>query len=68
LLSPEVLLLDEPTSALDPKSAAVVTNHIETLCEESRLTILMVSHGDVFSDSRACRTLVVADGRVKEIT
>ena len=68
LLSPEVLLLDEPTSALDPKSAAVVTNHIETLCEESRLTILMVSHGDVFSDSRACRTLVVADGWVKEIT
>ena len=37
LLSPAVLLLDEPTSSLDQQSAAIVIDHIETLCKTSRL-------------------------------
>lgn len=68
LLSPSVLLLDEPTSSLDQKSAAIVMCHIETLCKTACLTILMVSHGNVHSGSHAFRTLMVANGHVKETT
>jgi UDP-glucose/iron transport system ATP-binding protein len=68
LLFPEVLLLDEPTSSLDPKSATIVMDHIETLCKQTRTTILMVSHGDGFAGSQTCRTLMVANGMVKEVT
>jgi len=67
LLSPDVLLLDEPTSSLDQKSAAIVTDQIETLCRESRLTILMVSHADVLPGIETVRPLLVTDGQVKEL-
>ena len=44
LLSPEVLLLDEPTSALDQESADILENKVKTLCRESKVTVVMVSH------------------------
>ncbi len=68
LLSPAVLLLDEPTSSLDRQSAAIVRNHIEKLCKASGMTILMVSHEDVLPGSLKCRSLIVADGLVNEIS
>jgi len=68
LLSPAVLLLDEPTSSLDQQSAAVVRDHIEKLCNTSGMTILMISHEDVLPGSLTHRSLIVADGLVKEIS
>jgi putative ABC transport system ATP-binding protein len=68
LLSPSVLLLDEPTSSLDSKSAAIVIDHIETMCKTFGFTILVVSHGDVFSRSLKYHTLMVADGLVRKIS
>jgi len=68
LLSPTVLLLDEPTSSLDQQSAAIVMDHIEKLCKTSRLTILMVSHGEVLPGSLDVRSLLMTDSLVKEIS
>jgi len=66
LLSPAVLLLDEPTSSLDRQSAAIVRDHIEKLCKESGMTILMVSHEEVLPGSLKCCSLVVGDGLVNK--
>jgi putative ABC transport system ATP-binding protein len=44
LLSPEILLLDEPTSALDEESGKIVESISERLCQESGLTVVIVSH------------------------
>jgi putative ABC transport system ATP-binding protein len=66
LLSPSVLLLDEPTSSLDQQSAAIVIDHIKTVCKTSGVTTLMVSHGGALSKTLKCRSLMVAGGSVME--
>jgi len=68
LLSPEVLLLDEPTSALDPKSAIILTDHMQTLCQTLGMTILLVSHDSAIPTSLIHRSMKVAGGRVKALS
>lgn len=59
-----ILLLDEPFSALDPALRQEMLLLLETLCQEQRLTLLMVSHSTEDAARIAERSLVIADGQI----
>ena len=60
---PKLILADEPTGALDSASARVLLEIMHRFHQESRATILMVTH-DAFSASFAQRILFLKDGRI----
>jgi len=41
---PRMLLLDEPTAGMNPNETAQMTQFIDTMCRELRLTILLIEH------------------------
>ncbi len=43
-MHPEVLILDEPTAGLDPRGRDEILDQIQTLHEERRITVILVSH------------------------
>lgn len=60
---PSLILADEPTGALDSKSARLLLERFESLNEQLKATILMVTH-DAFTASYAHRILFIKDGRI----
>ena len=66
LLSPDVILLDEPTSALDDESCRIVESSVERLCQESKKTVIMVSHRKFNPRGITPVVFELADGRVRE--
>jgi len=60
---PQLILADEPTGSLDSKSARMLLQSLETLNEELRATILMVTH-DAFTASYCNRILFIKDGKI----
>lgn len=61
--NPKLLLADEPTGALDSHSAQMLLECFESLNQEMKATILMVTH-DVFSASYCGRILFLKDGKI----
>lgn len=59
-----VLLLDEPFSALDPALRQEMLSLLDNLCQEQRLTLLMVSHSTDDAARIAPRSLVIAGGEI----
>ncbi|MCP4810320.1 MAG: ABC transporter ATP-binding protein [Proteobacteria bacterium] len=47
---PELLLADEPAAGLDRARTAAVMDHIESLCSEFGLTLLLVTHDESLVD------------------
>lgn len=43
-MKPEVLILDEPTAGLDPKGRDEILDQISKLKEETKITVILVSH------------------------
>lgn len=60
---PAIVLADEPTGALDSKSARMLLESFETLNQELKATILMVTH-DAFTASYCKRILFIKDGNI----
>ena len=60
---PRVLFLDEPTGALDSHSSQMLLSTIQSINEQLRATILMVTH-DAFTASYANRILFLKDGEI----
>ena len=60
---PEILLADEPTGALDSHSSQMLLSTIQSINEQLRATILMVTH-DAFTASYANRILFLKDGEI----
>ncbi|MDB8805184.1 ABC transporter ATP-binding protein [Romboutsia sp. 1001216sp1] len=58
-----LVLADEPTGALDSKSARLLLERFESLNEDLKTTILMVTH-DAFTASYAHRILFIKDGKI----
>jgi tungstate transport system ATP-binding protein len=65
-VDPEVLLLDEPTANLDPYNMGLVEGLIQELRDESRCTLVVVTH-NVFQARRlADRVAMLHEGRLIE--
>lgn len=60
---PELILADEPTGALDSKSSRMLLEVMDTMNEQFKATILMVTH-DAFSASFCQRVLFLKDGTI----
>lgn len=60
-----ILLLDEPFSALDPRLRLEMLNLIDGLCEEKRLTLLIVTHQPTELKGRMSRVITVENGKIK---
>lgn len=71
--NPNVLLLDEPTRGLDPKTAVEVMNLFKKVHEETKKTIILITHDMNIVLKYATRVIgldsgkIVYDGSVKEL-
>lgn len=63
ITKPTLILADEPTGALDSQSAKMLLENLETLNDELKATILMVTH-DAFTASYCKRILFIKDGKI----
>lgn len=63
--NPSIIFGDEPTGALDSKSATDLLEIIETLNENNKATILIVTH-DAFAASYCKRVIFIKDGELYE--
>lgn len=63
-VDPEVLLLDEPFSALDPKTTAELHDDLIAIWQQTKKTIVMVSHVIEEAVSLADRVLLIRDAHV----
>ncbi len=61
ILNPKIILADEPTGALDSKNAKTLMEKMAGLNEDSKATILMVTH-DSNAASYCSRILFIQDG------
>jgi len=64
---PDILMCDEPTGNLDTRTSKEVIQLFRTLNEESRITIILVTHNQDVAQA-AKRVLVLRDGLVVEDT
>ena len=60
---PRILFADEPTGNLDRKTGLHVVELLEELNQESKTTLILVTH-DLDLAARAHRTISLADGRI----
>ena len=63
ITKPKLVLADEPTGALDSKSAKMLLENFDSLNENLKATILMVTH-DAFTASYATRVIFIKDGKI----
>ncbi len=64
VLDPELLFLDEPTAGLDPDSSDAFVNLIQSLHQNLRLTVVMVTHDLDTLFALSSRIAVIADKHV----
>lgn len=63
-MKPDVLILDEPTAGLDPKGRDEILDQIAKLHEESKITIILVSHSMEDIAKYADRLIVMNKGTI----
>ncbi|MEA3407101.1 MAG: energy-coupling factor transporter ATPase [Chloroflexota bacterium] len=66
-MMPEVLILDEPAASLDPVGRFQVFEAIEALCQQRRVTIIMVSHDAEHVAQFSDRVAVMWEGRLARV-
>jgi len=63
-MKPDVLILDEPTAGLDPKGRDEILDQIAKLQQESKITIILVSHSMEDIAKYAGRLIVMNRGSI----
>lgn len=61
--SPKIIWADEPTGALDTKTGEMIVNLLVTLKEDTRTTLVVVTHDERVA-KKADRILFIEDGRI----
>ena len=64
--TPDLLVLDEPTSALDPVVAANTMDLLDTVLDNSRTAMLLITHDLGLAAKRVSRLMVMEAGRIAE--
>lgn len=59
-----ILLLDEPFSALDPELRLEMLNLLDQLCDEKKLTLLIVTHQPNELNGRIDRIIKIENGKI----
>jgi molybdate/tungstate transport system ATP-binding protein len=67
MIEPAVLLLDEPLSALDPAFRQEIQELLRRIHENSRITMLMVTHDFAEALSLAEQAAVINQGRIEQV-
>lgn len=67
VVEPKVLLLDEPFSALDSITTAELHKYLIKIWEETKKTIVMVSHALEEAVLLSDRIAIMSNGKIKEI-
>lgn len=67
ILNPSVLVLDEPTSALDVSVQAQIVTLLQTLQQQTGITMIFISHDLRVVRALAHRVMVMQAGRVVEV-
>lgn len=63
-MKPDYLILDEPTAGLDPKGRDEILGHIKNLQEETKITVVLVSHSMEDVAKYVNRIMVLNDGEL----
>ncbi|MGI6345319.1 MAG: energy-coupling factor transporter ATPase [Bacillota bacterium] len=63
-MRPRVLILDEPTAGLDPQGRDELLTELQDLYQQSRMTIILVSHSMEEIARVATRLIVLQDGEI----
>ena len=66
MCGPKLVIADEPTTALDVSVQAEIIDLLRALCEETGMTLVLISHDFAVVASLADRLLVMYAGRVVE--
>ena len=61
-----IVAADEPTGSLDPKTARGIMDLLLEMCQEEKVTLLLVTHAHELAER--CETLHDCSGLVKEVT
>ncbi len=61
---PKVLIADEPTGNLDPTMSKEIIDLLETINQEEKTTVLMVTHDKTLVDQYKKRTIALEEGYV----
>lgn len=64
---PSLLIADEPTASLDPSTQLDILSLLQTLREQFKLAMILISHNPTVLAALAHRVLVLYAGRVAEI-
>ncbi|MDQ0589983.1 amino acid ABC transporter ATP-binding protein [Variovorax paradoxus] len=65
-MAPKIMLFDEPTSALDPEMVKEVLDVMITLAQETKMTMLCVTHEMGFARKVADRVIFMDQGEIVE--
>jgi len=65
-VSPKIIICDEITSALDVTVQAQITELLQSLREEMRLSVLFISHDLALVQGNCSRVLVMYNGKIVE--
>lgn len=63
-MRPRIMVLDEPTAELDPVGKQEILRVVRRLCEEFKLTVVLVEHECEFIAEFADRVALIADGEM----
>ena len=65
--SPKMIIADEPTGNIDPKMSAEVMDMLR-LINQTGITVIGVTHEQVFVDTLGARVVTLNHGRIKSDT
>jgi tungstate transport system ATP-binding protein len=68
IIKPEVLLLDEPTANLDPYNVGLIEKIVNTMRQQRRVTMVIVTHNVFQAQRLADRVMFLLEGKIIEIS